>query len=188
MNAWELPTSLNVSGVVFEIRSDFRAILDILKYFKDPEYNEEEKWLICLDILYVDFDRMPESLYPEAMKQAVAFIDMTDDIPEDNRQKPIVMDWEQDAQFIIPAVNRVIGHEIRLDKYMHWWTFLGAYMEIGDCSYSQIISIRTKQAKGKKLEKWEQEFVKENKALITIKKKLSAEEEEEERRLREKFG
>ena len=48
-------------------------------------------------------------------------------------------------------------------QYLHWWTFLGAYMEIGESLFSQILSVRMKKAKGKKLEDWEREFYKENK-------------------------
>ena len=65
-----------------------------------------------------------------------------------------MMDWEQDSAVIIPAVNKVLGKEIRSMPYCHWWTFLGAYMEIGDGVYQQILQIRQKKLKGKKLEKW----------------------------------
>ena len=54
--------------------------------------------------------------------------------------------------------------------------------------FSNILSIRIKKSKGKKLEKWEQEFYRENKSLIDLKRKLTAEEEEEERLLEEMFG
>ena len=51
---WELPTSLDVGGVGFPIRTDYRAILDILSYYNSPDYDDDEKHLICLKILYVD--------------------------------------------------------------------------------------------------------------------------------------
>lgn len=62
MNAWELPQQLRVGEQEWKIRSDFRAVLDILNFFNDPEYEEDEKWWICLDILYEDFQRMPQEL------------------------------------------------------------------------------------------------------------------------------
>ena len=76
MNAWELPQLLRVGEQEWKIRSDFRAVLDILNFFNDPEYEEDEKWWICLDILYEDFQRMPQELWLEAAQQAIAFIDM----------------------------------------------------------------------------------------------------------------
>ena len=79
--------------------------------------------------------------------------------------------------------------EVRADSYLHWWSFLSAYMEIDNKTlFSNILSIRIKKSKGKKLEKWEQEFYRENKSLIDLKRKLTAEEEEEERLLEEMFG
>ena len=61
MSAWELPVSLNVGGHNWKIRAEFRDILDMLKYCDDPEYEPDERWLISLDILYEDFDNMPQN-------------------------------------------------------------------------------------------------------------------------------
>lgn len=184
MNAWELPTSLEISGVFWKIRSDYRAIIDILTYMSDPEYETDEKWLICLDILYEDFDNMTPDLYTEACQKAIEFIDAG--IEEDTRKNPVkLMDWEQDASLIIPAVNKVLGKEVRAEKYMHWWTFLSAYMEIGECSFSHILQLRNKKAKGEKLEKWEKQFISENKNIVNLKRKLTESEKEEEEREKE---
>ena len=186
MNAWELPTSLQVGGEEWKIRTDFRAILDILKYFSDPEYELDEQWEICLDILYEDYEHMPYHLQNEAAEKAMEFIDMG--IKDDGKRKPQTMDWEKDAAVIIPSVNRVLGKEVRVLEYLHWWTFLGAYMEIGESLFSQIISIRQKKAKNKKLEKWEQEFYKENKALIDLPVKRVERDQEEKNELLTLFG
>lgn len=186
---WELPTSLTVGGEEWKIRTDFRAVLDILQKFNDPDYDMEEKWGICLEILYEDFDienSPPQNIVTEMQKQAVEFIDMG--IRDDGKQKPTLMDWEKDASIIIPSVNRVVGQEVRAMQYMHWWTFLGAYMEIGESLFSQIISIRAKRAKRKKLEKWELDFLKENKELIELKRKKPERSAEEKAALDELFG
>ena len=44
MNSWDLPESLPVGDRKYKIRSDFRAVLDILGYFNNPDYEEDEKW------------------------------------------------------------------------------------------------------------------------------------------------
>lgn len=186
MDAWKLPVSLCVGGENWKIRTDFRAILDILRYFNDPEYEPDERWEICLDILYEDYEHMPYRLKREAVEKAVEFIDAG--IKDDGKQKPHTMDWEQDAAVIIPSINRVLGKEIRALEYMHWWTFVGAYMEIGEGLFSQILNIRLKKAKGKKLEKWEQEFYRENRALIDLKTKYTEEEKAEQERLKAILG
>ena len=102
------------------------------------------------------------------------------------------MEWEQDATLIITAVNRVVGREIRADKYMHWWTFLSAYMEIGECTFTHILSIRQKRDTGKKLEKCEQDYIRDNKDVVLLKDKLTEQEkrerEEDEKALKELLG
>ena len=93
------------------------------------------------------------------------------------------MNWEQDAGLIIPAVNKVIGKEVRAIQYMHWWTFAGAYMEIGESLFSQVLSIRQKKQKHQKLEKWEQEFYQKNRSMIDLKKRYSKEEKQKQKEL-----
>lgn len=182
MSTWELPISLIVGDIEWKIRSDYRAVLDILKYFSDPDYEQDERWAICLDILYEDFKQMSPELYQEAAEKAMWFLDVGEEARND-KSSPALMDWEQDAGIIIPAVNKVIGREVRSVPYMHWWTFVGAYMEIGESLFSQVLSIRQKKSKGKKLEKWEREFYTQNKNLIDLKKKYSEEEKQKQQDL-----
>ena len=186
MDAWKLPTSLCVSGTDYKIRTDFRVVLDILEAMNDPDLflpdaSEEEIALVRSDtmvqILYEDYQTIPPEDFAEACEKALDFIDMG--MKDDGKKKPHSMDWQQDAQIIIPAINRVQGCEIRALPYLHWWTFWGAYMEIGDCLFSQVVNIRQKKAKHKKLEKWEKEFWNANKDLITLQKKISVEQKKE---------
>lgn len=188
---WQLPESLEVNGKDYKIRSDFRAILDIINVFSDPNYEDDEKWIICLTILYIDFDEMKESDYEEAMRKAKWFIDCGVE-RTGNEHRPTLMDWEQDGYIILPAINRVLGYECRAKEYLHWWTFTSAYMEIGESLFSNVLSIRQKRAKGQKLEKWEREFMLENKDIVILKSKLTdeelAEEEAEKEALKQLLG
>ena len=87
------------------------------------------------------------------------------------------MDWQQDFQLIVAPINRVIGKEIRSIDYLHWWTLIAAYQEIGDCTFAQVVAIRSKKAKGKKLEKSEQEFYKQNRNLVDFKRQYTEQDE-----------
>lgn len=184
MSVWELPTSITVDGTVYAIRTDFRAVLDVLTAMNDPDLflpdasDQEKAWIqmdTALQILVENYDDLPPEKCVEAYNQLIDFIDCgANDDPK--KPQPRLMDWEQDAQIIIPAINRVQGREIRSLPYLHWWTFLGAYMEIGDCLFSQVINIRQKKQKHQKLEKWESDFYRNNREMIDLHKKLSAEE------------
>mgnify|MGYP005755037493 FL=1 len=194
MYAWGLPTSLEVDGREYEIRTDYRVILDILAAMNDPEIFEPgmtedekkaEQVMTMLQILYIDFDIMPPENWQEAAKKACDFIDCG--IKGDDKPKPRTMDWEQDAPIIAPEVSKVAGRDIRIGE-THWWEFFGYYMGIGEGVFNTIVSIREKRRKGKKLEKWEQEFYRNNKALVNLKIKKEERSEQEKEELRELFG
>lgn len=190
-NAWTFPKSLNIGGVDYEIRTDYRAVLDVIAALNDPELTDESEELTAyaqtqciLQIMFPKCDDIPEEHIEEALYKVSEFIDMG---IKEERRKPKTMDWEQDAPIIIPAVNKILNTEIRSAEYIHWWTFLGAYMEIGESLFSNVVNIRQKKAKKKKLEKWEQEFYRENKTLVDIKKRYTKEELEEQERIKRMF-
>ena len=190
-SAWDFPTSLNIGGVDYEIRTDYRAVLDLFTALSDPELTDEDEQVtaymqnrVIMEIMFPQCDDIPLEHMQEALEKVTEFIDMG---ISDDRKKPKTMDWEQDAPILIPAINRVLNCEIRAQKYIHWWTFLGAYMEIGESLFSNIVHIRQKKASGKKLEKWEQDFYNDNKSLIDFKKKDKRSTEEKDV-LRDYFG
>lgn len=168
---YSLPTEVEIGGNVYPIRSDYRAILDIFGTFEDPDMDNNQNALAALDIFYPDFLTIPGEQLREAAEKMLWFINCGDE--GDNRKRPKLMDWEQDFQYIAAPINRVVGQEIRSMPYLHWWTFISAYYEIGDCFFAQIVRIRSLRAKGKRLEKADQEFYRENKRLVDIKEKYS---------------
>lgn len=178
----ELPTKLNN----WAIRSDYRIALTIFQALNDAELTDEDKALIILKLLYVDFDDMQSSEYEEALKQASWYLDGGREYKVKSKKK--IIDWEQDEQMIFSAVNKVANKETRECKYIHWWTFLGYMSEIGEGLFSTVLNIRSKKNEGKKLEKYEEEYYKKNKDIVDIKSKYSTEEQEEIDRLKEIFS
>lgn len=178
----QLPKSLSVNGRQYAICADFRDVLAIICAFSDPELKDEEKVFVCLAQLYENFDSMPESDYEAAFRAAVDFIDRSAE--PGNGRSPRVMDWEQDESIIFPAINKVAGYETRTADFVHWWTFMGYFMEISEGVFSNVLSMRLKKAKGKKLEKWEREYWNANKGICVLKPKLSVEEQEAKDRLK----
>lgn len=81
---------------------------------------------------------------------------------------------------IFSAVNKVAGTETRELPYLHWWTFIGYFNEIEECTFTYIMGIRHKLNEGKKLEKHEKEFLAKNHDLVEIKPVLSKEDQEQE--------
>ena len=185
MTGYSLPMTLEVGGKEYDIRTDFRAILDVLASQRDPDLDPQTKALVMLKIVYPKWNAIPQEYLKEALEKAISFIDCG--IAEDDKPKPQLVDWEQDAPMIVSAINRVAHTEVRQLQYLHWWTFFSYYMEIGEGLFSQVVSIRSKKAQHKKLEKYEQEFYRENKKLVDIKKPLSEEEKRQDDAMRAWF-
>ena len=144
--------------------------------FEDVDLADDEKAFICLHNLYPDLKDIPTEDMQAAFDTAIQFID-AGQLPDGEGPSARTMDWVQDAPLIFPAINRSAGFEVRGVDYMHWWTFLAAYMEINDCTFTTVISIRQKQAKHKKLEKWEQDYVREHPELVKLRPLVSESEQ-----------
>ena len=166
IDSWSLPTSATIGGVKYTINADYRDILEIVKYLNDFSKPDFLRWQIAIG-LFFDGD-IPVENQREAMEYLAEFISYGE---VSDKPSPKMLDWEQDAKLIISDVNAVAKTEIRALPFLHWWTFLAYFYSVGEGQLSTVVSIRNKRRKGKKLEKWEEEFYKENKDLVEFKKK-----------------
>ena len=171
---YQLPTTVEIDGKEYKILSDYRAVLDILEVLGDANLTQADKIACILTIFYPELP--PIDKYEEAVKQCFRFINMNEEETEKSAVK--LMDWSQDILYVIPPINRVLGKEIRSLEYLHWWTFLAAYYEIGECLFSQIVSIRSKKIKGMPLEKWEKQWYREHREMVDFKTKYSEAEKD----------
>lgn len=181
-----LPEILTVAGVDYPIRSDYRNVLQVFEAFQDPELEEVEKWIVAIYLLFENF-RDAENVF-SAVKEGFDFADAQKQIswfisagqPEKKILELPIYNWKKDEQMIFSAVNKVAGKETRELEYLHWWTFLGYFNEIGEGTFSFIVGIRDKLNKGKKLEKHEKEFLAKNKELVKLDLPKTREEQEQE--------
>lgn len=177
MSAWSLPTSVTVSGREYIIRSDFRAVLDAIGALQDADLSDQERAAACLMILFPDWESLPDA--SAALQAAMTFVNCGQPVRiATKRQRPILIDWERDVSMIAPAVDKVLGYSCRRCRYLHWWEFIGAFGNVGDGQFAQVINIRNKKARGKKLDKAEQEFARDNAELVSLPKSRLTEEEE----------
>ena len=178
-----LPESVELDGKDYEIHSDFRAILAIIEILNDLELTEPERVELSLRLFYIKFEDIPIELYKEALEKLVWFMNCGEEFDQEEDTSKL-MDWEKDFPIIIAPINRVLGHDARSDEHLHWWTFVGAYMEIGDCTFAQVVHIRDKLRKGEQLDKYDKEWYSKNKDLVNIKATYTS----EDMKLLEKWG
>lgn len=179
MSAWDLPVSAFIGGRTYRLHTDYRDILEIIGYLEDPDRPEYLRWRIALALFFEE--PVPAQDWQAAMAYLAEFIACTQ---ADKKPGPKLLDWEQDAAVIAADVNKVAGMEIRQAPYLHWWTFIAYFHAIGEGQLSILVTIRDKLRRGKRLEKWEQAFYRENREMVELKKRYSARELEEQARLR----
>ena len=165
---YELPTSVIVDDREFTITNngDFRMVLDCIEALRDDEVSGDFRVLASLLIFYNEFNSIEDVLKikngPALVEEMYKFINLGKPDSSKPSSDAMLIDWEVDSQLICSGINNVIHQEVRAIDYVHWWTFIGYYMAIGESTLSTVVGIRNKICKNKKLEKWEREFKREN--------------------------
>lgn len=183
---FEIPISLEVGGEQLSIRNngDYRVVLDCFSALNDVELTKEERVYSALIIFYEKFNTLEDlTAFPnlnEAVKQMYWFFNCGDDKGVGAKKHRKLIDWEGDSQLIASAVNKVANTEIRALPYLHWWTFMGYYLAIGESPLATIVGIRSKISENKKLEKYEQKFKNDNPQYFVWDSKSIEEKEAEE--------
>ena len=173
MSNYTLPTCFEIEEELFHIHNDgdYRTVLSCFNILYDNDLTEKEKIYACLIVFYEELDDLDDIMsniqyIQELIKKMFWFFDCGNTY-DDKRHKPRLIDWDKDEMLLTSAINNVAGREIRTEQ-VHWWTFIGYYMAIGDCAMSNIVAIRNKIATGEKLEKHEKKFKMENPQYFDI--------------------
>ena len=185
---YELPKSITIKDTEYPIRNDgdYRMVLDCFSALQDTELDEQQRLIVSLAIFYKDVVSLDtldnvfnEDNIEEAIQGMFDFFRCNDkmNVAKNNYK---LIDWEQDEQLIVSAINNVAKTEIRAVPYMHWFTFISYYGAVGESTLSTVVSIRNKLKKGKKLEKYEQEFKRDNPEYFVWNSKTVEDKEAEE--------
>ncbi len=165
---YELPTEIMIEDIPYPIRNrgDYRTILGVFSVLEDYELEQNERVISALIIFYEDFNDINDVLNFEYLEEAITkmyeFFNGNNATADRAKHDRKLIDWEGDSTLICAAVNKVSGKEIRMEPYIHWWTFLSYYMSVGESVLSTVVSIRDKLVSSKPLEKWERDYKNEN--------------------------
>lgn len=177
MSIGDLPTTLEVDGVNYPIRTHFKNALLCYDALLNPDLSDFEKQAIILRIIYKD--TIPPDT-TKALEKAAWFLDYGD-TPKPKEAPYKTFDWKQDESMIFSAVNKVAGCETRIQPYIHWWTFLGYFQEIpSESMYAQVLRIRKLKAEGgKRMTEDDRRFFKTHREIIEIRERTLEDDEEE---------
>ncbi|QIB67808.1 hypothetical protein Ami103574_00065 [Aminipila butyrica] len=177
MDPLYLPKSLTINGRDIKINTDFRDCIAILRLLEDPVLSNLEKVQIMIGILFNE--ELDFSEYDEALAQAILFLDGGPGT-DNSRHGPSygkLYSWEQDLIYILSGVDKVLGFSCRTKNYMHWWEFLTAFMEMGECTFSTLVHQRKLKKQGNQ-SKAEKEWWAENRDIAELDKKALLTSEE----------
>lgn len=165
---YNIPTSITIQDKSFGIRDkgDYRVVLDCFSALNDTELSNQERMIAALIIFYEDLnsvddiDKIPDM--EQAINEMYRFFNCGEEESVGAKFNYRLIDWDKDSQMICAAINKVANTEIRLAPYIHWWTFMGYYTAVGDSLLAQVVGIRHKIVTNKTLEKYEQQFRRDN--------------------------
>lgn len=147
-----LPKSIKLGEKEYPIRSDYRVGIRLMQMFEDPELTDSEKLFIAMRVIFKD--AVISGIYlQEALEKTVWFLnggDLNQTSSAGSQRR--LYSWNQDLRFIIAAVDKTVGFSVRGKAFFHWWDFLSAFSEVGESSFSTIVSQRLLKQKGKQTE------------------------------------
>ena len=168
---FELQESVTIDGSSYPIRTDYRVILEIFVMLNDPDLDDGDKTEALMQMFY-------EERPSDTEKAIQAFVDFIEPRKSSGSKGASLVDWQNDFDLIAAAVNHVLGTECRALPYLHWHSFMGAYMEISpDSLFARVISMRDKLKTGRKIEKWEWRWYLKNRELVDLPMKFSDSEQ-----------
>ena len=123
-----------------------------------------------LDILH----RLNDASEPEFIRWRVALaLFYEGDLPRS--------DYPEAMQKLADFLN--CGQTLRALPYLHWWTFMAWFNSIGDGQLATLLRVRSKLHHGQKLQPWEQDYYRKNKAMVDLRPRLNPAEIAERQRL-----
>lgn len=181
---YDLPTSIVIENKEYLItnKGDFHVILDCFAALEDAELDERFRIYSALIIFYEDINSIEDivNVFSTNCQKAVNEMYNFFNCGQQNIGMTVqhkLIDWDQDSQMISAALNNVARKEIRSEPYIHWWTFMGYYCSVGESTLATVVSIRYKIVAGKKLEKYEKEFKRNNPEYFTWRSRNTQQQE-----------
>jgi hypothetical protein len=128
----------------------------VILAFEDDQLTGYEKQMIMLENLYPQ----PIEDVQAALEMGMKFLD-GGKVGEDEDSGPRLFSFEKDANLIFAAFRQTHGIDLQNIEYLHWWSFLALFMDLGaDTAFCNLVGLR-KRVKSGKATKEERETARE---------------------------
>lgn len=121
------PDYVTVKGKKVRIVTDFREYIKLIDLLKDDEVDETEKkeLIACwfLDDPGSDFEECLQALTDFVVNYRETKASEGEEGNEDNTKHDPVIEYNQDAPYIISGFLECYGIDLTEIQYMHWWKF-----------------------------------------------------------------
>lgn len=122
------------------IRTDFRIGMQIAQALDDVNLADPEKMTVAMELLYGNGIPHNRELAEDGLRWFMrGGIEEDEATPSDG--KPPVYSFEQDNRMIYTAFLARYGIDLSRER-LHWFKFLAMLSDLGECSLSEIMSIR----------------------------------------------
>ena len=173
-----LPTTVEIDGKDYPIRSNFYIGIKMDNMIHDPEVKGYELITRALSLYYTE---IPHNL-EQALEKLIWFY-ACGEPTESNEKSERAYSFEVDDRLIYAAFLDQYGIDLCEIKYLHWWKFMGLFEGLReDHRIVQIMGYRLKKI-DRKMPKAERDFyadMKRRYALETTKKRITLAERDKQ--------
>lgn len=122
------------------IRTDFRVGMQISEALNDVDLAEPEKMMTALRLLYGNGIPSDTELAESGLRWFMSGGNVDEERVPDG--KPPTFDFEQDNRLLYSAFRARYGIDLTRER-LNWFAFLAMLGDLGGCSLSDIIGIRS---------------------------------------------
>ena len=127
-----VPESVEIDGIEYEIRTDFRVSILFEMMMQDAELSDKEKLLKALELYY---PIIPGNV-GEAIEKIKWFYRCGKDIVKSSNNSKgesiKIYDYEYDDDYIYSAFLSQYGVDLQDVKHLHWWKFKAMFKSLNE--------------------------------------------------------
>lgn len=151
------PESVMIDGTRYEIDADFRNCIKFEELLRDPDLNNEEKFVLALNLFYPKIPENAQAAFEKILWFYSANAQVEKSAGTPSRKK--IYSLNHDADYIFAAFLADYGIDLNSISYLHWWKFLALFAGLKPdnlmCKIMEFRATNTSELKGKEKKHYE---------------------------------